>query len=410
MQLCCFRLMWMSALMLCVNHCNRAARASTLRKCNVLEGEHSAGEWRTPNGDTLPLLNNVATSSAAAKAQQWSVCEQTLQRVTASHYCHARGHEPVEAAWHVRDCALPQDQDGMRLLKALRNRRLLLVGDSIMAQLYFNLRCDLERDPSVDMRVERSRFHGMTRVANVAFGDSPIVPRASDGSNLPRRVRRRKGSSSGLALHFDNAGHDNATIDLFVTAFGAPRLRSNHLRRSPLRLDFRHAPRWIASADDVAEERRTVLLFNVGTWFSRTKLRTMDIAQNISSEIVFSAVMQSLFERFEQFRGTVFVRSIASAHKSGCDAPERRLVQRFGWDEFSSWNDVLRDMCAKASPHIHYLDIHALTTARADGHPSSFPEFAASGAARDCVHWCSPGPTSVVNLWSSVLIAALEAT
>jgi hypothetical protein len=107
--------------------------------------------------DVLHSTNYTQGDWLQSAGRNWTMCTRTIEALNDLHrhlHCGTTSkgggvvveHHVLPAVeWRPRSCALPPFNSS-RLLTALSEKwRLLIVGDSVSAQQYFNLRCWLEQ-------------------------------------------------------------------------------------------------------------------------------------------------------------------------------------------------------------------------------------------------------------------------
>jgi hypothetical protein len=360
--------------------------------CSVHNDAHTVGNWVPDSGvygnaSFHELLRDRRSFHAQEQAalDVWlsDQCTDTFAMVSPQHQCSAlRRDVPVIAQWQPSTCLLPAFT-AARFWRALGQRTLLFVGDSLQVQFYFALRCALERDRANPIAVDNGVFHGVSSHERVSLADAPGSSQLSLNVRARRFGRKTRGTEIRLAAQAAGA------VDLFTSAFLFEK-DSSH------RLNLSTTPLWLPPAQN---SRSTVLLVSVGSWFSAGKLRQESIIAD-STEL-FADVMRSVVDRVLRLPGllTIF-RSLSPA---GSSCSQTSDVRSFGWDLFSARDDIVRSLVAErggAAAGLFFLDVNPISRLRPDAHPGAF-------SARDCLHWCY-SPSGVLDNWARLLTMALE--
>jgi hypothetical protein len=364
--------------------------------CSVHNDAHTDGNWLPDSGvygnasfhDLLRDRRSFrAQEQAALDAWLSDRCTDTFAMLSPQHQCSALHRDvPVIAQWQSNSCSLPPFT-AARFWRALGQRTLLFVGDSLQVQFYFALRCALERDGANPIAVDNGVFHGVSSHEHVSRADAPGSSLLSLNVRARRFGRKTRGTEIRRAAHADD---DRAgAVDLFTSAFLFE-------KSSSFRLNLSTTPLWLPSAQNSA---RTVLLVSVGSWFSVGKLHQENIIAD-STEL-FADVMRGVVDRVQRLPGlkTIF-RSLSPA---GSSCSQTSDVRSFGWDLFSARDDIVRSLVAErggAAAGLFFLDVSAMSRQRPDAHPGAF-------SARDCLHWCY-SPSGVLDNWARLLTMALE--
>ena len=98
-----------------------------------------------------------------------------------------------------------------------------------------------------------------------------------------------------------------------------------------------------------------------------------------------------------------WLQMMAPGHPGCNGAPQR--VQWFQWDAAESRNRYVRKQLRQSGlTNVRFVDIHDALAQRPDAHPAG--RFAYTKKL-DCLHYCSPGPFSPINLWRDVIVTGL---
>lgn len=252
---------------------------------------------------------------------------------------------PVPLKFVPKFCSLSQ-KNVVALLTEWRGRTISFVGDSLSRQHYDNVLCEVDQYAQVTLIDFYHAFIAANNI-NITFQWSPWLFEFVDN----RKV------------------HGSAV--------------SNQLRFS--RLD------WIPPVGD------GVVILNTGHWYSEYTLREYGIAGD--HEAVFDEAYFSLFRSLSSYHNPVIFRSTSPGHPNCGSMGAQAYNPGWNWSPVRR-NDLVR-MTFPIRPCHYYLDIYSLSMERFDGHPSSFNE------GNDCLHWCNPSPTSVINTWTEALFSLL---
>ncbi|KAF8411034.1 hypothetical protein HHK36_003573 [Tetracentron sinense] len=285
--------------------------------------------------------------------------------------------------WEARECEIPRF-NGMDLLKRLRGKRVIIVGDSLNRNQWESLACLLYTAvPSSRAEVKTGSgvykiFRAKDYNCSVEFYWSPFLVQLDENQANGHRV-----------LNLDK---------LSVSA-----------------------RRW-RGAD--------VMLFNTGHWWvHRGKSRAWDsfqhkgkLVEKLEVEAAFRMAMKTwarwVDQNVDPSRTTVFFRSISPEHKGvkqWCynqtqPIMDESYVQSFPRPVIKIVEGIIKDMRTPVT----YLNITRLSQYRKDAHPTVYtakqgklltkeqrlqPESYA-----DCSHWCLPG---LPDTWNVLLFASI---
>lgn len=284
----------------------------------------------------------------------WHDCPATQITLDPSD-CHRLGHDPPMLVWRPHSCRLLQF-DAVGFLRALNGRQLDVVGDSLSDQHFQNMKCLLEGAEAL----------------------------------LPRTLRGKVAS----LLHWNRTSADLRDVRVSIRRHWIQWLFN-------IRVDVKKVarPAWRPYARG-HESRNEVLLVNTGAWYSRYQAQQNKLPENCSSSEAVERMFKEHVEFYldntlADFHGVTIFRTISPGHTEHCNGTYSPL---FDWDMFKVRNSFLRSTIAqRRHRRILLLDIEAISDGRSDAHPASV------GVNQDCMHWCSPGPTSVTNTWMDLL-------
>ncbi|XP_059284316.1 protein trichome birefringence-like 42 [Lycium ferocissimum] len=285
-------------------------------------------------------------------------------------------------SWEGHDCVIPSF-NGRDMLKRLRGKRIIVVGDSLNRNQWESLVCLLY---------------------------STIPP-----------SRAHLHYSSGSYKVF-KAKDYNVTVEFYWDPFlvqfdsnnaGAPKI----LRLETIDLSSR---RW-QGAD--------IMVFNTGHWWGHLgKFKAWDLFEykgklvdELKLESAFEVAMRTWANWIDQnvnlTKTTVFFRSISPEHKTenGCYNKTQPITDTSHVLHFSeSLTKIVEKTLSKMRIPVRYLDITKLSEHRLDAHPSVYnkmkgPELMnrklkPPESYADCSHWCLPG---LPDTWNRLLYASL---
>ncbi|XP_015082527.1 protein trichome birefringence-like 42 [Solanum pennellii] len=283
-------------------------------------------------------------------------------------------------SWEAHDCVIPSF-NGRDMLRRLRGKRIIIVGDSLNRNQWESLACLLY---------------------------STIPP-----------SRTHLDFSSGYYKVF-KAKDYNVTVEFYWNPFlvqfdsmNAPKI----LRLEKLDLSSQH---W-QGAD--------IMVFNTGHWWvHHGKFKAWDLFEykgrlvdELKLESAFEVAMRTWANWIDQnvnlTKTTVFFRSISPEHKSqnGCYNKTQPITDLSYVTHFSeSLTKIVDRTLSKMRVPVRYLNITKLSQHRVDAHPSVYAKkkgqeqikrkLKTPQSISDCSHWCLPG---MPDTWNRLLYASL---
>ncbi|KMT13055.1 hypothetical protein BVRB_4g087670 [Beta vulgaris subsp. vulgaris] len=284
--------------------------------------------------------------------------------------------------WEAKDCNIPSF-NGRDMLERLRNKRVILVGDSLNRNMWESLACLLYTSvPSSRVEVD-------------ANGSDYKVLKAKD---------------------YD------AIIEFYWSPFLIDFDKNHTSEKKVLVLDklSPNSKQW-CGAD--------VMVFNSGAWWThKGKLKAWDLFQykgqllkKMSTEMAYDRAMKTwakwIRKNIDRNKTTVFFRSISAQHngKQWCFNSTLPFMDDSFEKTFpkSLTNIIERLIEGMSKLQVRYLNITKLSEYRIDAHSSVYwsswkwkieanKRFISSFA--DCIHWCLPG---LPDAWNELLYASL---
>ncbi|KAL6343941.1 hypothetical protein AAG906_027713 [Vitis piasezkii] len=287
--------------------------------------------------------------------------------------------------WKPQGCQIPRF-DGRKMLKMLRGKRLVFVGDSLNRNMWESLVCAL-RESLVDK----------SRVFEVSG----------------KREFRTQGFYSFRFLDY------KCSIDFVRSPFLVQETISRTLRAT-LRLDV---------IQDSSSKYRDadIIVFNTGHWWTHQKTyrgqNYFQEGKHVYNKLEVTEAYTKALRTWAQWvdanidsnRTRVFFRGFSASHFRGgqwnsggnCDGETRPITNETQLAPYPWMMRTLESVIAEMITPVLYLNITKMTDYRKDGHPSIFrqPEASRSNEmVQDCSHWCLPG---VPDSWNELLYATL---
>ncbi|KNA07360.1 hypothetical protein SOVF_172640 [Spinacia oleracea] len=290
-------------------------------------------------------------------------------------------------SWEARDCDIPLF-NGIDMMERLKNKRVIIVGDSLNRNMWESLACLLYTSISPS-RVE------------------------VDADRTIYKIFKAKDYNFTLEFHWSpflidyDRNHKSGKKVLVLD------------KLSPNSKDWRGAD---------------IMVFNSGHWWNHAgKVKSWDLFQygeelteEMPIEVAYKRAMKTwakwIKKNVDPKKTTVFFRSISAEHKmrqynEWCYnvtqiMPEESYVSVYP----KSLLNTIESLIAKMSkPQVNYLNITKLSEYRIDAHPSVFRSKDWKNTVAkdydnkisnyaDCSHWCLPG---VPDTWNRLLYASI---
>ncbi|CAA3031815.1 trichome birefringence-like 4 [Olea europaea subsp. europaea] len=290
-------------------------------------------------------------------------------------------------SWKPHDCEIPRF-DGITMLKMLRGKRMVFVGDSINRNMWEALVCAL-----------RESLDDKSKVFE---------------SSGPREFR----SQGFYSFQFKDF---ECSIDFIRSPFLVQELKVTDKagkNREALRLDM---------MQDSCNEYRDadIIIFNTGHWWTHQKTFKGNYyfqeGDHVYEKLEVTEAYKRALRRWAQWvdsninisRTSVFFRGYSASHFKGgqwnsggnCDGETRPITNDTFLSPYPWMTKVQESVISEMKSPVFYLNITKMTDYRKDGHPSIFRQPTSQrrpGMFQDCSRWCLPG---VPDSWNELLYA-----
>ncbi|XP_052175819.1 protein trichome birefringence-like [Diospyros lotus] len=350
----------------------KQSSAESLMKCDLFDGE-----W--VRDDSYPMYE---PGSCSLMDEQFN-CFLNGRPDDAYH----------QLKWKPKGCTLPR-LDGNHMLKLLRGKRLVFVGDSLNRNMWESLVCILRNSVKDQSKVyEASGRHHFRTEASYSF------------------------------VFQDH----NCTVEFFASPFLVREWEmpdTNGSKRETLRLDLMGSSAdYYRSAD--------IIVFNTGHWWTHEKTsKGKDYYQegsHVYSELdALEAYRRALTTwgrwvdaNVNPSKTQVFFRGYSPSHFSGgqwnsggqCDGETEPIKNQTYLSQYPAKMKTLERVLKGMKTGVSYMNVTRMTDYRKDGHPSIYRKANLTAEERksevrfqDCSHWCLPG---VPDAWNELLYAQL---
>ncbi|KAJ4848404.1 Protein trichome birefringence-like 4 [Turnera subulata] len=296
--------------------------------------------------------------------------------------------EYLRYRWKPHGCKIPRF-DGRKMLRMLKGKRLVFVGDSLNRNMWESLVCSL-----------RESLKNKSRIFEV------------EG----RHDFKSKGFYSFKFQDY------KCSIDFVKSPFLVQEWKiadKSGNRRERLRLDMiQGSPTKYHDAD--------IIVFNTGHWWNHRKANRgyyFQEGKHVYSKLeVTEAYKKALLTwanwvdaNINSSHTRVFFRGYSASHfrkgqwNSGglCHGEKQPITNESHLAPYPWMMSILESVISEMKTPVFYLNITKMTDYRKDGHPSIYrqPEIIRiPGLIQDCSHWCLPG---VPDSWNELLYATL---
>ncbi|XP_031111884.1 protein trichome birefringence-like 4 [Ipomoea triloba] len=290
--------------------------------------------------------------------------------------------------WKPSGCQLPRF-DGLKMLKMLRGKRLVFVGDSLNRNMWESLVCSLR-----ESLVNKSRLFEVS--GHYEF--------------------KTQGYHSFMFKDFQ------CSIEFLKSPFLVQQRQFSDMagvQRETLRLD--------KIQTSLTEYRDAdIIIFNTGHWWTHQNTNKWNNYFQEGNHVFRSMAVADAYTKALKTwakwvdaniknHTRVFFRGYSASHFKGgqwnsggsCDGETRPIRNESHLGPYPWMMRVLESVIAEMKTPVLYLNISRMTDYRKDGHPSIFKQAKRQrlpGMTQDCSHWCLPG---VPDAWNELLYATL---
>ncbi|CAF1715895.1 unnamed protein product [Brassica napus] len=297
--------------------------------------------------------------------------------------------------WQPHGCSIPRF-DGKKMLKILRGKRLVFVGDSLNRNMWESLVCSL-----------RSALEDKNRVSKVSW-------------------RRSNLQNEGFyGFRFKDFG---CSVDFIKSPFLVQEsevLDGYGKRKETLRLDV------IQGSIKKIYKDADIIVFNTGHWWTHQKTYEGKDYYQEGNRVYEKLGVKEAYTRalhtwsdwvdsnINMTKTRVFFVGYSSSHfRKGawnaggqCDGETRPIQNKTYTGGYPWMMKVVESVISDMKTPVFYMNITKMTWYRTDGHPSVYRQpvetrgsSPATGVFQDCSHWCLPG---VPDSWNQLLYATL---
>ncbi|KAL9240174.1 hypothetical protein vseg_014422 [Gypsophila vaccaria] len=298
----------------------------------------------------------------------------------------------LKLKWKPNACSLPR-LNAKHMLKLLKGKRLVLVGDSLNRNMWESLVCIL-----------KSSIKNKKKVYEV-YG---------------RHQFKTEASYSFVFKDY------NCTVEFFVSPFLVQQWElkdKNGMMKETLRLDV-----MVSYADQF--RNADYIVFNTGHWWTHDKTSKGEDYYQEGNHVYEQLDVKEAFRRalttwgrwvdnnIDPQRTRVFFRGYSASHFHGgkwnsggqCDGETEPIMNENYLTHYPWKMKVFESVIQEMKTPVSYMNVTRLTDYRKDGHPSIFRKHHSEDERKsplryqDCSHWCLPG---VPDSWNELLYAEL---
>ncbi|KAJ4757036.1 Protein trichome birefringence [Rhynchospora pubera] len=297
--------------------------------------------------------------------------------------------------WELDDCTLPRF-DAKSVLRKLKGKRLMFVGDSLQLYQWLSFVCLVQSvipatEKSMHKTITLSVFTAKEYNATIEFYWTPFLIESNTDVQIV-------GDPSQRILHLDSiekhaqhwTGVDILVFDTYVWWMNADKIKSVWGK--------------FANADEGFEELDRTVAYRIGL---RTWANWIDSTLDPNKAKVFFTTMSPTHFRSEDW-----------SHKGNirCFNETRPVLEKGYWGTSSNRGmmEVVSSMLERMRTPVTVLNVTQLSEHRIDGHVSVYTasqgrpltdeQKANPQQYADCIHWCLPG---VPDTWNQLLYAYL---
>ncbi|KMT01820.1 hypothetical protein BVRB_9g210120 [Beta vulgaris subsp. vulgaris] len=291
--------------------------------------------------------------------------------------------------WEATDCDIPM-LNGTDMVERFRNKRVVLVGDSLNRNMWESLACILYSSiPNASTKVE---VHSDIKV---------------------------------LKTFFKAKEEYNFTVDFFWSPFLVELNKNHSSGKKVLVLDK------LSSNSELWPEA-DIMLFNSGHWWAQTgSKRAWDmyeykgkLIKDMPLHIAYKRAMNTwakwIEKKVDSTKTALFFRSVSAEHKApqynqACQYKTKPIMDESYRNLFpKKLIPTIESVIKGMKSQVKYLNITKLSGYRIDAHPSIYryndwkirakKDIRTLTAYADCGHWCLPG---IPDTWNRLFYASL---
>ncbi|KAI3441403.1 PMR5N domain-containing protein [Psidium guajava] len=297
--------------------------------------------------------------------------------------------------WQPDDCLLPPF-DPAKVLKKLRGKRLMFVGDSLQRGQWQSFVCLVESImPENQKSMKRGRAHSIFKAkeynATIEFYWSPFLVESNSDLRIVGDPKKRILKVDSILKHAKHwTGVDILVFNSYVWWMTGLRIKSL----------------WgsFANGQEGYEELDLPVAYRIGL---KTWANWVDSTINPNETRVFFTTMSP-----------THMRSADWNNKDGikCYNETKPVMKKNHWGTGSDKRimKVVSSVVGKMKVPVTFINITQLSEYRIDGHSSIYTETGGNLLTdeqkadplhhADCIHWCLPG---VTDTWNQILYAHL---